>query len=386
MVPSLEFASRCSSAAAGFLPWSSTWRRPARRPQAPSSGKLVQIPQPHGHATFAKHGVRAHDRRVVALLGESRGEAQGRLVQAIGGAQAALEARQRLVEDVRLAARVRCREGWVLDLLDGRPRRRRRRHVLVVGGWRWQRGDHCTSTELMLVCCPTLVGGCPKLVRWVNAKGTASGLLTAAGWKSGGLVCWQLAGFFESADFASVCQYARAERLCKDCSRSNAPWRQACVKDSQQPQSSRALQTAAFFDQCYTNHMAPLHAADARARQAVALLIICTVVQRWDVLEACYSDEGILPVAAWRTQVGDDALHRLLVVHAWSGTLAWQRILSLLQVGLALCLALNRHPRKSAMLSLWLYASVTARHAKLAFILDRYAHILLLWLCAAPDA
>ena len=26
------------------------------------------------------------------------------------------------------------------------------------------------------------------------------------------------------------------------------------------------------------------------------MLIICTVVQRWDVLEACYSDEGILPV------------------------------------------------------------------------------------------
>ena len=98
--------------------------------------------------------------------------------------------------------------------------------------------------------------------------------------------------------------------------------------------------------------MAALPAADARARQAVAFLIICTVIQRWDVLEACYSDVGILPVAAWRAQVGDDALHRLLVVHAWSGALAWQRILSLLQVGLALCLALNRHPRKSAMLSL----------------------------------
>ena len=46
-----------------------------------------------------------------------------------------------------------------------------------------------------------------------------------------------------------------------------------------------------------------LRAADARARQAVALLVICTVVQRWDVLEACYTDAGILPVASWRTQV-----------------------------------------------------------------------------------
>jgi hypothetical protein len=132
--------------------------------------------------------------------------------------------------------------------------------------------------------------------------------------------------------------------------------------------------------------MAPLQAADARARQAVFLLVICTVVQRWDILEACYTDAGILPVAAWRAQVNNDALHRLLVVHAWSGTLAWQRGLALLQVLLALGLALNRRPRRCAVLSLWLYASVTARHAKLAFILDRYAHILLLWLCAAPDA
>jgi hypothetical protein len=128
------------------------------------------------------------------------------------------------------------------------------------------------------------------------------------------------------------------------------------------------------------------HDADARARQAVALLVICTVIQRWDVLEACYTNHGILPVAAWRAQVNNDALHRLLVVHAWSGTLAWQRGLALLQVLLALGLALNRRPRRCALLSLWLYASATARHAKLAFILDRYAHILLLWLCAAPDA
>ena len=89
------------------------------------------------------------------------------------------------------------------------PRRaagwRRRRHVLVVGGWRWQRGDHCTSTELMLVCCPTLVEAARDVLAGVNAKRTASGLLTAAGWKSGGLVCWQLAGFRFGIDFASVC-------------------------------------------------------------------------------------------------------------------------------------------------------------------------------------
>lgn len=137
--------------------------------------------------------------------------------------------------------------------------------------------------------------------------------------------------------------------------------------------------------QCATKQMPALYAADARARQAVALLIALTVLLRWDILHACYTDGGILPVAAWRAQVGQDPLHRVFVVHAWSGTLLWQRGLALLQLGLALLLALNKRPRINAALSLWLYASVTARHAKLAFILDRYAHILLLWLCAAPD-
>ena len=47
----------------------------------------------------------------------------------------------------------------------------------------------------MLVCCPTLVEAARDVLAGVNAKRTASGLLTAAGWKSGGLVCWQLAGF-----------------------------------------------------------------------------------------------------------------------------------------------------------------------------------------------
>ena len=32
--------------------------------------------------------------------------------------------------------------------------------------------------------------------------------------------------------------------------------------------------------------MPGLPASDARARQAVALLVICTVLQRWDVVEA----------------------------------------------------------------------------------------------------
>ena len=98
---------------------------------------------------------------------------------------------------------------------------------------------------------------------------------------------------------------------------------QAFVKDSHSNANVRVRLNSSFGDQCYTNHMAPLQAADARARQAVALLVICTVIQRWDVLEACYTNHGILPVAAWRAQVNNDALHRLLVVHAWSGTLAW---------------------------------------------------------------
>ena len=122
----------------------------------------------------------------------------------------------------------------------------------------------------------------------------------------------------------------------------------------------------------------------ALARRCFGLCVALSVVERWGVLRACYSDAGVLPVAAWRDDVGDDPLHRAVCLHAWSGSLRWQQLLSVFQLALGLLLAVDAAPRTCAVLSLWLYASATARHARLAFILDRYAHLLLLWVALAP--
>eukprot|EP00629_Pelagomonadales_sp_RCC1024_P001010 CAMPEP_0119296566 /NCGR_PEP_ID=MMETSP1329-20130426/50637_1 /TAXON_ID=114041 /ORGANISM="Genus nov. species nov., Strain RCC1024" /LENGTH=291 /DNA_ID=CAMNT_0007297501 /DNA_START=254 /DNA_END=1126 /DNA_ORIENTATION=+ len=114
-------------------------------------------------------------------------------------------------------------------------------------------------------------------------------------------------------------------------------------------------------------------AADRAGRYVVTALLLHSIAQRWEVLEAAYSDAGALPVATWRAHVGGDWLHRLVCAHAWRGGLWWAQGLSCLQAFFALQLTGDR-PRLAALASLWLYASATARHARLAFILDRYAH------------
>ena len=121
-------------------------------------------------------------------------------------------------------------------------------------------------------------------------------------------------------------------------------------------------------------------------RRAFGALVVLSVFERWGVLRSCYSDEGVLPVAQWRSEVLWSPVHLVLCVHAWSGAVVWQRLLSVAQVGFGVALAGDVAPRASALASLWLYASATARHARLAFILDRYAHIALLWVVLAPEA
>ena len=51
----------------------------------------------------------------------------------------------------------------------------------------------------------------------------------------------------------------------------------------------------------------------ALARRCFGLCVALSVVERWGVLRACYSDAGVLPVAAWRDDVGDDSLHPMFL-------------------------------------------------------------------------
>ena len=83
--------------------------------------------------------------QVAAADADDRLELQYELAQLCISAGQCERALELLVEDVRLAARVWCCEWcWVHDLLDGRPRRRRRRRVLVIR-WLWEAGHVCLS-------------------------------------------------------------------------------------------------------------------------------------------------------------------------------------------------------------------------------------------------
>ena len=62
--------------------------------------------------------------------------------------------------------------------------------------------------------------------------------------------------------------------------------------------------------------------ADKLGRMLVVALLIHSVAQRWDVLEAAYSDAGSLPAARWREQLNVVPwLHRVVCAHGWSGAL-----------------------------------------------------------------
>ncbi|KAJ1458506.1 hypothetical protein M885DRAFT_614358 [Pelagophyceae sp. CCMP2097] len=123
-------------------------------------------------------------------------------------------------------------------------------------------------------------------------------------------------------------------------------------------------------------------------RACLGVVVALTVLERWAVLCVYYTDDGVLPIYAWREETyAEQAALRWICVHGWSGGLAWQRVLSVAQLGFALLLVLDRHARAAAAASLWLYVSCTLRHPQVAYILDRYLHFELLFAaCAGGDA
>jgi len=128
-------------------------------------------------------------------------------------------------------------------------------------------------------------------------------------------------------------------------------------------------------------------------RVAMAGVVAATVVDRLGVLECFFSDAGILPVDAWREETGGGLLLWVVVPHAWSGSLAWQGLLSGAQLVLAWTTAATSSATTTlwrrlctVALSLWLYASATLRFVSSAYILDRYVLVELLFLACAPSA
>lgn len=109
----------------------------------------------------------------------------------------------------------------------------------------------------------------------------------------------------------------------------------------------------------------------AALRVGLATVVLCELVDRWPLLHAFYTDEGILPVSEL------DTVTRLVSVHAWSGRPETVRRLVKVQAAAALCMAVGLHTRLATIATWFLYVSMTLRNCGVAYIADRYVHFFL---------
>ena len=154
------------------------------------------------------------------------------------------------------------------------------------------------------------------------------------------------------------------------------------------------LPTTFFLD--WMNQLCELPAgAVRRFRVCLSLMIFFTAFERWPVLRVFYTDDGTLSVSRLRSMTGGpDTWHNKICIHGWSGLLIWQQFLTVVQCLLAFFLLCHSQrwmrclrildPRGLAAASLLLYISATLRNIQLAYILDRYMHVLLLAAACLP--
>ena len=117
-------------------------------------------------------------------------------------------------------------------------------------------------------------------------------------------------------------------------------------------------------------------------RISLGFLLLLELLLRFRFLHVFYSDEGTLPLRILLPKI--DNLYRFLCVHAYSGSLLYQQLLLSIQVVLAFCLMIGYQCELSAMLSWFLYLSLTLRNTWLNFILDRYFHYMLFYSMFLP--
>ena len=118
-------------------------------------------------------------------------------------------------------------------------------------------------------------------------------------------------------------------------------------------------------------------------RITLASLLLAELLLRFRYIEAFYSDEGTLPLNLLLPKIDD--VYKIVCVHCWNGTIAYQNFLLSLQVVLAFSLLIGYRCRLCASMSWFLYLSITLRNTWLAFILDRYFHYMLFYLSFLPS-
>ena len=117
-------------------------------------------------------------------------------------------------------------------------------------------------------------------------------------------------------------------------------------------------------------------------RIALGTILLAELLLRFRFLHAFYTDEGTHPLSVLIPNV--DAIYKLMCVHCLSGQLMVQQLLLGLQCAFAFGLAIGYKTRYMAIISWFLYFSLTLRNTWLSFILDRYYHYLLFYAMFLP--
>lgn len=126
--------------------------------------------------------------------------------------------------------------------------------------------------------------------------------------------------------------------------------------------------------------------AVARFRSWLGVVVLWELYERLGVLRWMYSDDGAFP--RWAVMPPPDVAPtlRALCIHAWSGSFEWQCALALVQAAAAALLSAGVQPRPMAGVCWVLQLSLMLRNPQLAFILDRYLHVLLLLAACLPSS
>uniref|UniRef100_A0A7S4BKK9 HTTM-like domain-containing protein n=1 Tax=Chrysotila carterae TaxID=13221 RepID=A0A7S4BKK9_CHRCT len=121
-------------------------------------------------------------------------------------------------------------------------------------------------------------------------------------------------------------------------------------------------------------------------RVFLGLVVLLDAADRFPSLEFLYSDAGSLPRFASLPTPDENLLYRIICIHGWFGSLSWMRALCTLQMSVAGLLVAGVRPVTSGFILWLLHISISLRNPSLIYILDRYLHLLLLYLVFLPHA
>mmetsp|Transcript_31393 Transcript_31393/g.36094 ORF Transcript_31393/g.36094 Transcript_31393/m.36094 type:complete len:527 (+) Transcript_31393:79-1659(+) len=119
-------------------------------------------------------------------------------------------------------------------------------------------------------------------------------------------------------------------------------------------------------------------------RISIGFLLLLELLLRFRFLHPFYTDEGTFPTRLLLPKI--DTLYRIICIHAFSGSIMYQRFLLSIQVIFATFLIVGYKTRLSSILSWYLYLSLTLRNTWLNFILDRYFHYMLFYTMFLPTS